>query len=68
MQERECEYHCPVYSKADQATVLESFTSPLARKCALTGRVCLCESEWQHCVRREYALAYQAKHPKKIKS
>jgi hypothetical protein len=68
MQRRECEFRHPVYSKADKATVLESCTSPLSLLCALTGRVCLCETDWQHCVRREYALAYQAKHPKEIKS
>jgi hypothetical protein len=32
--------------------------------CTLTGRACLCVSDWQHCTRREYALKYQEKHPK----
>lgn len=68
MQKRDCEYKHPVYSKADKATVLESFTSPLSVLCTLTGRMCLCETDWQHCVRREYALGYQAKHPKEIKT
>jgi hypothetical protein len=62
MQKRECEYRHPVYSKADKATVLESFTSPLSVLCTLTGHACLCESDWQHCTRRENALKYQAAH------
>jgi hypothetical protein len=61
---RECEYRHQVYSKADQATILESFTSPLSVLCTLTGHACLCETDWQHCTRRVYALEYVAKHPK----
>jgi hypothetical protein len=60
MLRRWCEYAHPVYPKHEgKVTVVEHPSST----CTLTGRVCLCEVDWPHCVRREYALAYQAKHP-----
>lgn len=32
-------------------------------KCTLTGRICLCEDNPEHCLRRINADAYAAKHP-----
>ena len=59
MQRRWCEYHHPVYPKLEGVVIN---VEPQSILCTLTGHACLCESDWQHCTRREYALKYQAAH------